>query len=152
MEKSIIIRPVKTNELPEILQLCALHAEYERLPFQVNGQVSALEKDIFSASPKLYCLVAEVKGHIIAYATYMKQYATWNAEEYIYLDCLFVIEEFRSDGIGEELMKQIRKHSAELGCSLMQWQTPEFNKRAIKFYRRMGAHSKSKERFFLEVK
>ena len=37
-------------------------------------------------------------------------------------------------------------------CSHIQWQTPEFNKRAIKFYDRIGAQSKSKMRYFLDVK
>ena len=35
---------------------------------------------------------------------------------------------------------------------LIQWQTPDFKARAIKFYKRIGATSKLKERFFLFIK
>jgi hypothetical protein len=34
---------------------------------------------------------------------------------------------------------------------MLQWQTPVFNEKAIRFYHRMGATSKDKVRFFLEV-
>lgn len=48
-------------------------------------------------------------------------------------------------------MDKIKEEAQKLGCAMIQWQTPEFNKRAIKFYKRIGAVGKSKERFFLNV-
>ena len=75
----------------------------------------------------------------------------WDAGEYIYMDCLFIKESARSLGIGEKLVRKIQKEGEALGCNLIQWQTPDFNVRAIKFYNRIGATSKSKERFFLNI-
>lgn len=151
MKKPVHIRAVNGVELPQLLKLCALHAAYEQLPFQLNGQVNRLAEDLFSQTPKLYCFVAIHDQELVAYATYMKQYATWEAKEYLYLDCLFVKEEVRSEGIGELLMERVKQESEKLACYLIQWQTPEFNKRAMKFYYRMGAESKTKERFFLNL-
>lgn len=145
------IRPGRSEDVLAILRLCQAHAAYEKLPFDLNGQDVRLNQDLFSLSPKLFCLVAEVDNEIVAYATYMKQYATWEAAEYVYMDCLFIREEFRSQGIGERLVERIKKESRLLGCSLIQWQTPTFNTRAVKFYKRIGAYSKAKERFFLKV-
>ena len=90
-------------------------------------------------------------GQIAGYATYMKQYATWDAREYLYLDCLYISESYRSEGIGRQLIDQVQVESRKHGCDLMQWQTPSFNKDAMRFYYRIGAESKSKERFFLNV-
>ena len=45
----------------------------------------------------------------------------------------------------------ILKEAQKLECVLIQWQTPDFNKRAMKFYNRIGAKSKNKERFFLTI-
>ena len=151
MSNSINIRPVEKNDLPRILHLCTLHAAYEKLPFELNGQVSRLSVDLFAKEPRLYCLVAENEGEVIAYATYMKQYATWEATDYLYLDCLFVLESYRSQRIGERLMDKVKQSAARLGCGHIQWQTPTFNEGAIKFYNRIGAHSKPKERFFLAI-
>jgi hypothetical protein len=44
-----------------------------------------------------------------------------------------------------------RVEGGKLKCNHIQWQTPDFNKRAIKFYERIGGISKSKERYFLKV-
>ena len=81
----------------------------------------------------------------------MKQYSTWDAKEYLYMDCLFLFEEYRGLGIGEELVNTMKEFGRKEDIDLIQWQTPDFNVRAIKFYRRLGASSKSKERFFLTI-
>ncbi len=146
---SLDIRYVKPEEIDRIIELCAAHAAYERAEYDATGKAAQLAKDLFSISPKLYCLVAEYESdRIVGYATYMLQYATWDADQYIYLDCLFVVEAYRSKGIGELLVNKIKDEGNKLGCSLIQWQTPDFNTRAIKFYKRIGAYGKSKERFF----
>ncbi len=143
------IRFARPEDVPGIIKLCHLHATYEKAVYTFNGQATRLVQDLFSEPPKVYCLVVEHDGQLIGYATYMKQYATWDAGEYIYLDCLFIREFARGLGLGEKLLRRIQGEGQALGCDLMQWQTPDFNTRAMKFYRRIGAKSKAKERFFL---
>jgi len=145
------IRFARETDIHSIIELCQLHAIYEKAEYSKKGKAHQLSKDLFSKAPKLYCLVVEIDNKLIAYATYMKQYATWDAGDYIYMDCLYVIEGFRSQGVGEKLMSRIKEEGAKIGCNIIQWQTPDFNKRAIKFYERIGASSKSKERFFLKI-
>ncbi len=36
-----------------------------------------------------------------------------------------------------------------MGCEGIQWQTPIFNTRAMKFYERLGATANDKRRFYL---
>ena len=67
------------------------------------------------------------------------------------MDCLFIKEFVRGYGLGEKLVNKIKQEGKKLRCDLIQWQTPDFNIRAMKFYRRIGAVSKSKERFFLPI-
>lgn len=81
----------------------------------------------------------------------MKQFSTWDANNYVYMDCLFLSDKSRGFGIGEKLIQRIKEEAANLDCSLIQWQTPDFNKRAMKFYDRIGAKSKSKKRYFLKI-
>lgn len=47
--------------------------------------------------------------------------------------------------IGEDLMIAIKQEARRLNCFLIQWQTPDFNIRAMKFYDRIGAKCKAKE-------
>lgn len=132
-----------------MLNLIAAHAAYEKADFNPEGVIERLKEALFSEQPALYCLVVELDRQLIGYATYMKQYSTWDAGWYVYMDTLFMNDASRGRGIGEELMNRLKLESQKLGCSLIQWQTPDFNTRAIKFYHRIGATSKPKERFFL---
>ncbi len=147
MKIQIKIRIVEPSDIPQLVALCRAHAAYEKNAYKENGQESRLLSDLFSEPPKVYGLVVEQEGRLLGYATYMRQYATWEAAEYLYLDCLYLKDVARGLGIGRRLMKQIRKEAQRMGCQQLQWQTPDFNNRAIKFYDSLGARSKSKERF-----
>lgn len=146
-----IIRIIKKSDLPQLVILCEKHANFEKADYNSNNKIELLENALFKEIPDMYCIVVESEKTLIGYATYMKQYSTWDACNYIYMDCLFLTDESRGFGIGEKLIDQIKKESSSLNCSLIQWQTPEFNKRAMKFYNRIGAKSKDKKRYFLEV-
>ncbi len=145
------IRFAEPKDIPGIVELCALHAAFEKSGYAREEKAARLERDLFSNAPKLYCLVVESDKQLIGYATYMKQYATWDAMEYIYMDCLYLKPFARGLGIGEKLVQKIQKEGKKLRCNLIQWQTPDFNVRAMKFYKKIGATSKSKERFFLKI-
>ena len=151
MKISPRIRFAEVGDLEALIELCQQHAEYEKSGYSKAGKKERLAADLFCNNPKLYCLVAEANGVLVGYATYMKQYATWEAREYIYMDCIYLKEFARGLRIGEKLMNRIKIEAINLGCDLIQWQTPDFNTRAIQFYKRIGAFSKSKERFFLEL-
>ena len=95
--------------------------------------------------------MVEWKHKLVGYDSYTKQFSTWDASYYIYMDCLFITEKLRGFGIGEKIVERIKQESQKLNCNTVQWQTPEFNTRAMKFYNRLGGISKTKERYFLNI-
>lgn len=137
--------------IDQLVRLCAAHAAYERSEYDVSGKVKALSRDLFGLSPKLHCRVATKDEKYVGYITWMRQYATWDAAEYLYMDCLYLDDAYRSHGIGAALIDEMKKYATAQDIHLVQWQTPAFNVRAIKFYKRIGATNLSKERFFLKV-
>ena len=139
------------EDVKRLVELCQLHAQYENAYYSSAGKEQALIDSLFTEMPLLYCLVAIVDQKIVGYATYMKQFSTWDIGFYIYMDCLFLTDESRGLGIGQKLFECIKKETLRLGCNQIQWQTPDFNKRAIKFYDRMGGISKSKERYSFSI-
>ncbi len=105
----------------------------------------------------LVILISLCQTFIIAQEIELDFYPPYNTSvtqekyNYLYMDCLFVKEFARGLGIGEKLVRQIEMEGKKLNCHLIQWQTPDFNTPAIRFYERLGATSKSKERFFLTI-
>ncbi|MDO7173716.1 GNAT family N-acetyltransferase [Mariniflexile sp. AS56] len=141
------IRFAKERDIKDIIKLCALHAAFEGAAFNISNKEELLSKYLFSGSDVLKCLVVEEGSQIVGYATFMKQFSTWDAQFYIYLDCLFFKKEMRGKGLGTKLMNKIKSHAKTENCHSIQWQTPNFNIKAIQFYQKIGAMSKTKERF-----
>nr|WP_240982600.1 GNAT family N-acetyltransferase [Streptomyces sp. S3(2020)] len=138
--------------MPEVVALIAEHAVYEKAEPPAPGLADRLRPLLFgSPEPRLRCLVAELDGSVVGYATCSTEVSTWDGAEYLHMDCLFLRDGHRGLGIGESLMAAVRDEARALGLGQVQWQTPAWNDGAIRFYGRIGAKSKDKRRFFLPV-
>lgn len=142
------LRYARPEDVEVIIELCAAHAAYEQSDYDKTGKIEQFSKHLFGEENTLKCLVVEQDNQIIGYSTFMKQFCTWSAAFYIYMDCLYLTEAARNKGIGQEIMDFIQAYASKNDCCGIQWQTPTFNVGAIRFYHRVGAISKSKERFF----
>jgi len=152
MEKlSYKIRPCVPLDLDKLMVLIEKHAEFEKAAFTKEGKQARLQTALFSEHAPLNCIVVEVSDQVIGYATYTFDYSTWDAAWFIYLDCLYLEDDYRSYGIGQVLMEKVKENGEARGCVNMQWQTPDFNERAIKFYKRIGGIGKNKVRFTLPL-
>jgi GNAT superfamily N-acetyltransferase len=145
------IRPCSPLDLNKLMVLIEKHAEFEKAVFTKEGKQARLQTALFSEHAALNCIVVEVSGQVIGYATYTFDYSTWDAAWFIYLDCLYLEDDYRGYGIGQVLMEKVEEHGKTRGCVYMQWQTPDFNERAIKFYKRLGGIGKNKVRFTLPL-
>jgi len=151
MTQKTLIRFAEPQDLNELILLCKAHAYFEKTDYQPQGKALALKKHLFKPSPSLFCLVLEQQNKLIGYCTYMKKLSPWDCDFYLYLDCLFIYEEFGGMGLTAQIMKRIQEAALSMGIEFLQWQTPEFDKDAIRFYNKLGAESIDKERFLLKV-
>lgn len=145
------IRNSEIADLSKLVILCQKHADFEKTEYNPEGKEEHLKKALFGENPKLFCLVIASAETIVGYASYTFDFSTWNAQTFLYMDCLFLEEETRGFGIGEKLIEKLKEIGTQNNCGNIQWQTPEFNTRAIKFYNRMGAKGKDKVRFTLTL-
>ncbi len=144
----VLIREVQKEDLSQLVELCALHAAHENCAYDSMGKEEMLLKHLFHESNDIQCIIVENQEKLLGYATFTRQFSTWDAAYYVYLDCIYLREEVRGKGIGRKLMQQVKAYAAKTESIHVQWHTPPFNKDAIQFYKRLGAISKSKERFF----
>lgn len=146
--KSPDIRFAVPKDIPRIIELCQAHAAFEKATYNPNGKAEQLRKYLFETPAIAYCLLAEIDEQIVGYATFMKQFSTWDAHFYLYLDCLYFEPAARGLGLGHKMMQYVKAFAMAQNCAEIQWQTPDFNENAIHFYKKIGATSKTKERFF----
>jgi GNAT superfamily N-acetyltransferase len=151
-ENPVCIRRLEPEDLPELIELCTEHAAYERQVYDPRGKLEALKTAIFGVSPRLFVWVATDQSSLLGFASLTFDYSTWDAAEFAHLDCLYLRQAARSQGTGAALLKIAFEFACTRGCLNMQWQTPDWNARAIVFYQRFGANFETKQRFFLPIK
>ncbi len=137
----MIIRPAKSEEVGEVLQLIQDLAIYEKAPEQVEASKEDLLNTIFSSDPRVFCDLVEVDGQIAGMAIWFLNYSTWQAKHGIYLEDLFIKPEYRGRGYGKALLKHLAKICDEKGYGRLQWWVLDWNSPAIEFYKSLGAEA-----------
>ncbi|WP_128433714.1 GNAT family N-acetyltransferase [Streptomyces cyaneus] len=151
MSRDIKVQPIEPGHLDALLALCREHAAYEKADFRENGQVERWRTALFSEQPALYGWIATDDGEPCGFMTVTIDFATWGAEPFVYMDCLYLQEPYRGMGLGRTFFERLREFAVAHGCGWAEWQTPPHNELGIGFYRRMGAGAKPKVRFFYDV-
>ena len=134
-----MIRPANPKDVEAIHSLIVELAIYEREPEAVVATVEQIQENLFGVDPVAYCHVAEVDGHVVGIAIWFLNYSTWLGKAGLYLEDLFVKPEFRSRGLGLQLMKKLAQICIERGYERFQWWVLDWNEPSINFYKSIGA-------------
>ena len=135
------IRPAKSEEVGEVLQLIQDLATYEKAPEQVEASKEDLLNTIFVKDPRVFCDLVGVDGQVAGMAIWFLNYSTWQAKHGIYLEDLFIKPEYRGRGYGKALLKHLAKICDEKGYGRLQWWVLDWNSPAIEFYKSFGAEA-----------
>lgn len=136
----IFIRDAKQQDIPIIIELIYLKAQFDSCPDSVEATPKKLETDLFGENPLAFILLAEINGNCVGFATYHFIYSTFLAKPGIWLDDLYVKAEYRSNKVGETIMLRLCQIAQEKGCGRIDWTVAVSNERGIKFYERIGAN------------
>lgn len=146
-----IIRNCNQQDLSALVELCRKHAEYEKASYDSKNKQGLLQEALFSVPPKLYCLIVECQSKAVGYASYTIDFSTWDGADFLHMDCLYLEPQFRGYGIGKVIINKLKDIAMHRACVNIQWQTPDFNEKAIGFYKKIGAVGKGKIRFSLST-
>ena len=135
------IRPAKSEEVGDVLQLIQDLATYEKAPEQVEASKEDLLNTIFAKDPRVFCDLVEVDGQIAGMAIWFLNYSTWQAKHGIYLEDLYIKPEFRARGYGKALLKHLAQICDKEGYGRLQWWVLDWNSPAIEFYKSFGAEA-----------
>ena len=137
--KSFIIRVAKISDSKSIVNLINELAEFEKEPNSVKINQKDIENDGFGKHPKFKCFVAEINQEIVGMALGYPRYSTWKGPT-IHLEDLIVTKSKRGLGIGFKLFSKFIHYAHELNVKRIEWVVLDWNKSAIDFYKKNGAH------------
>jgi GNAT superfamily N-acetyltransferase len=133
------IHPATRQDAPTLLSLIRGLATYEKKPHAVVATESDLLRDAFGPQPKFRALIAEWEGEAAGYASFFHFYSTYQGRSALFLEDLFVLDQFRGNGIGMSLLSTVAKLAIEEGCFGLRWEVLDWNHSAIEFYKKLDA-------------
>ncbi len=133
------IRSAQENDVDAIFGLIVGLAAYEKLTDSVTGNSDLLRSHLFEARPYAESIVAELDGQIVGFGLFFYNYSTFLTQPELHLEDVFVLPEYRRQGIGKALMIAVAKIAFERGCGRLEWSVLDWNQPAIDFYQSLGA-------------
>jgi GNAT superfamily N-acetyltransferase len=158
-----VVRRAVPDDAPALARLGEAHAAFEGIAVRASlaSRVQGLEKALLQQRLFAWLVLRPISAAVSSrpedlpaaqgYASLTLDFSTLEAERFAHLDCLYLNEILRGQGWGQVLLKRACSFARAQGCRQLQWQTPEWNEAASRFYRRHGAQELVKRRFILAL-
>ena len=135
----LTIRVATEKDAGTLLKFIKELAIYEKAEHEVLATEQTIKSSMFSDDSNVHALICELDGVAIGSAIYFYNYSTWLAKPGLYLEDLYISENYRGSSIGTQMMVQLAKIANELDCGRMEWTVLDWNVKAISFYNSIGA-------------
>lgn len=136
--KKVSIRNANEKDTPLILDFIKQLSVYEKLPNEVSATVDILNKSIFiEKSAKVIFILEDDKE--VGFALYFYNFSTFTGKKGLYLEDLFVLEDYRGKGYGKKLLAYLANIAIKEDCSRFEWIVLDWNTPSINFYKSFGA-------------
>lgn len=133
------IRPATRNDAQTLTTLIRELAEYERLQHEAIITEEDILRDGFGPQPKFRALIAEWGGAVAGYAIFFEFYSTFQGRAGLFLEDIFVKPEYRSKGVGTQLLAEVAEIAWEERYFCLRWEVLDWNEPAIQFYKNIDA-------------
>jgi len=135
---NLTIKEAEKKDSSLILNMIKGIAKYEKLENQVEASLDDIEQSIFEQKDA-HVIIAYLDEKPVGFALYFYNYSTFKGRKGLYLEDLFVYENYRHLGIGNQLFEFLRRKAKHNDCGRMEWVCLDWNQKAIDFYTKKGA-------------
>ncbi|GAY19049.1 GNAT family N-acetyltransferase [Mycobacterium sp. shizuoka-1] len=139
----MIIRLARPGDEAEIAAMIRELAEFEHAADQCTVTESQLTAALFGDNPVGYCHLVEIDGRAAAVALWFRTFSTWDGVAGIYLEDLFVRDEFRRRGLARKLLATLARECVDNGYTRLAWEVLDWNVNAIALYDAVGGKQMS---------
>jgi GNAT superfamily N-acetyltransferase len=133
------IRAAREADVPVVLSLIKQLAAYENLAHEVVATEQSLRETLFGGAPAAQVAIGYWQAKAVGFVLFFQNYSTFLGRPGLYIEDLFVQEEFRGRGFGGALFDYVARLAGESRCGRLEWSVLDWNRPAIDFYRKKGA-------------
>lgn len=138
-ENLVVIKEVDAETFDDFLGLIDKLAEYERLAPPDEEAKRRLRRDCLSDKPKYSAFIGKVGGKSVSYAIFFFTYSSFLALPTLFLEDIFVLDEYRRQGVGKKMFDFLKETAKREGCGRIEFTVLKWNKLAQEFYEKNGA-------------
>lgn len=138
MQKGLSYRYASREDVSLILKFIKDLARYEKLENEVVATEEILEEWLFDKE-KAEVIFALENEKEIGFALFFHNFSTFLGRSGIYLEDLYVMEEYRGKGYGKCILQKLAQIAVERGCGRLEWWCLDWNQPSIDFYLSLGA-------------
>ena len=138
-ENLVVIEKVKAETFDDFLGLIDKLAEYEKLPPPDDEAKRRLRRDCLSEKPKYEAFIGKIGDKPVSYIIYFFTYSSFLALPTLFLEDIFVLKDYRRQGIGQKMFDYLKETAKREGCGRIEFTVLKWNKSAQEFYEKNGA-------------
>ncbi len=131
---SLVLKKVTAETFEDFLGLINKLAEYEKLSPPNPESQERLRRDCLGETPKYQAYIGKIGGAPVSYIIYFYTYSSFLALPTLYLEDIFVLEEYRRDGVGKEMFDFVKEIAKTEGCGRIEFTVLKWNTSAQDFY------------------
>jgi len=136
----VIFRPAKVGEEEILYHLISELAIFEKNHVSLRSlSKKNLSRWGFGEKRFFETEFAEADGEVVGYALYYYGFTSNLGYPILYIEDLYVKPDFRNQGIGKGLLRQLARYAQDQECIRMVWHVFDWNESALKFYKSLGA-------------
>ena len=139
---ALTFRYAEEADTPLVLRFIRALADYEKMLDLVVADEVLLEDQLFRKK-NAEVIFAMEDGKEIGFALFFHNFSTFLGRAGLYLEDLYVEQEYRGKGYGKAILKKLASIAVERGCGWLAWWCLDWNQPSIKFYRSLGAEPMS---------
>lgn len=140
------IRKSTSKDIPAIIELMREFAEFENLSDSLEVNQENLRDAMFGENAFVEGLIAFDAETAVAYAIFLPYFSSFRGQRSVYLEDIYITENYRKSGLGEKMLREIARVGKEKGAVRMDFQVLDWNAPAINFYKKHGAVIDDSER------
>ena len=133
-ENLVIIEKVGEETFDAFLGLIDKLADFEKLALPDEEAKRRLRRDCLSDKPKYEAFIGKVGDKPVSYIIYFFTYSSFLALPTLFLEDIFVLNEYRRKGVGQKMFDFLKETAKREGCGKIEFTVLKWNKSAQEFY------------------
>jgi ribosomal protein S18 acetylase RimI-like enzyme len=135
MEIRLYIEKLNKENFDNFIDLHTKYLGPERSRYLDTTIINRLKEDAFSINPKYEAYLGKIGVDWVAYAVIIISYSTVIALPSLSIDEIFVLNNFRSLGIGMSMFEFCARQAKKRRCGKIELEIPNWNTEAKKFFK-----------------